>query len=283
MNRRTSSTRRLTKGAILLALGAILPMAPSAQAHAPDVRKAPFSMEVLVDGEPLQALRARGKTYIEAIEGSEYSIRLRNNTSRRVAIALSVDGLNTIDAKTTSAVAASKWILAPYQSITLDGWQTSASTARRFFFTTEESSYGAWLGRTSRLGVISAAVFREREPRPLPILHQGKEGTSRRGAAAESPGAADLRSESTAEPDDDLAATGIGRRIGHDVRRVPFDHEPAPAAVMEVRYEYRDALVRLGVLPDRQPPCDDPIARRERAHGFEELEFAPDPYATGCP
>ena len=53
-------------------------------------------------------------------------------------IALSVDGLNSIDAKTTSAREASKWILGPYESITIDGWQTSSSTARRFFFATEK-------------------------------------------------------------------------------------------------------------------------------------------------
>ena len=45
---------------------------------------------------------------------------------------------------------------------------TSRSTARQFFFTTEEKSYGAWLGKTRDLGVITAAFFRERRPQPVP-------------------------------------------------------------------------------------------------------------------
>ena len=38
-----------------------------------------------------------------------------------------------------------------------------------------------------------------------------------------------------------------------------------------------DALVRLGVLPAPYICDDDPLTRRERAHGFEDFEFAPAP------
>ena len=153
MNERIS--RRIVGGLFLLAF--LLCAAPaSATVREPE----PYSMEVLVDGIPLPEYIARSTNYIEAREGREYSIRLRNRTAGRIAIALSVDGLNSIDAKTTTARAGSKWILGPYQTITLDGWQTSSSTARRFYFTTEQDSYGAWLGKTRNLGVISAAVFR---------------------------------------------------------------------------------------------------------------------------
>ena len=44
-------------------------------------------------------------------------------------------------------------------------WQVSSTDARRFFFTTEEESYGAWLGRDANLGVIEAVVYREKKPR----------------------------------------------------------------------------------------------------------------------
>ena len=61
-----------------------------------------YSMEILVDGRPMEEHAARGRTYLEALEGRDYSIRLRNRTGTRVAVALSVDGLNTIDARTTT-------------------------------------------------------------------------------------------------------------------------------------------------------------------------------------
>src|ERR1041385_8027035 len=127
-----------------------------------------FEMDVLVDGRPVAEYAARGKTYIEAIKGAEYELRLRNSSPDRVAVALSVDGLNTIDARHTSAWNASKWVIEPYQTITISGWQMSTERARRFYFTNERDSYGAKLGQTANLGVISAVFFRERS-RPVPI------------------------------------------------------------------------------------------------------------------
>jgi len=248
-----------------------------------------YRLEVLVDGVPLSNYAARGTTYVEALEGREYSIRLTNRTSGRIAVALTVDGLNTIDAKTTTAGGASKWILGPHGSITLDGWQTGSSTARRFFFTTEEKSYGAWLGKTSNLGIVSAAVFREKRPVPAPIVrpeaksrsHGGRDradAPSMRGAAGEMERREKAMPQAEPPADDELAATGIGRELQHRVRRIAFEAESSPAAVLELRYEYRDALVRLGVLPRDWAQCEDPLDRRERARGFEDLDFAPDPY-----
>jgi len=270
---------------IVLSLVCCLAALPSAAAA--HVRQ-PYTMEILVDGAPLEVHAARRTRYVEASPGREYAIRLRNNTSSRVAIALSVDGLNTIDARTTSAEAASKWILGPHQEIVLDGWQTGPSTARRFFFTTEAESYGAWLGNTARLGGIAAVVFRERRPDPVVLFKDEREGgrSSRPGPRSRHDAPSGESAGSPSSPaalSDELAATGIGREVDHRVRRVAFEAEGAPAAHLEIRYEYRDALVRLGVLPERPSPCEDPLARRERARGFDGMDFAPDPWAPPCP
>ena len=106
-----------------------------------------FDLEVLVNGRPLEEYYARGRTYIEAIQGAEYELRVRNPSADRVAVALSVDGLNTVDARHTSAWNASKWVIEPYQSITISGWQMSTERARRFYFTNERDSYE--IGRAS--------------------------------------------------------------------------------------------------------------------------------------
>jgi hypothetical protein len=250
-----------------------------------------FSLEVLVDGVPLEEYPHRGRTYVEAIEEREYALRLTNRTSRRVAVALSVDGLNTIDAKSSPAREASKWILGPWESITLRGWQTGSDTARRFFFTTEEKSYGAWLGKTRNLGLIAAAVFRERLPEPRPVYGERIEMEEARPSAAAdadrrqgaAPQARKTRSSETGapvqpEPSKEMAATGIGREYGHRVHRVQFEADPAPPTMLELRYEYREALIRLGALQPDRPIWEDPLDRRERARAFEESDFAPDPY-----
>ncbi len=70
------------------------------------IRNDEFDVQVLVDGRPLEEYAARGRTYVQAIEGSEYELRIRNPFPFRVAVALSVDGLNSIDARHTSAWAA---------------------------------------------------------------------------------------------------------------------------------------------------------------------------------
>lgn len=221
-------------------------------------------IEILVDGTPRPEYFGRGNTYVEALRGKEYAIRITNPYPMRVAVALSVDGLNTIDARHTDARSARKWVLEPYQSIVISGWQTNDREARRFFFTNEQRSYGAWLGQTENLGVISAAFFRERPPVRIMEKEQPMmDGKARNGAASGAPAGAP-RAESQMRKDDDLAATGIGRGVDHPVTQVWLDLEDSPAATVNIRYEYRAALVSLGVLP----PYRDPMQRREQASGF---------------
>lgn len=277
----------LSAAALLLAAALV----PAGDALA--LERGGYSMEILVGGMPVYEYAARGTSYIEALKNREYSVRLRNRTAERIAIALSVDGLNSIDARTTTAGDARKWVLGPYETITLDGWQTSSATARRFFFTTEEKSYGNWLGRTQNLGLVAAAVFREkRQPTSIyGVPRLQREESQSRGDESNSPpapmgqaGGAEAEGrilprhpDDLPKKSDDLAATGIGQETSHPVREVFFDSEDSPTAVLDLRYEYRDSLVRLGVLPvdDR---CCDSLSRRERARGFQESGFAPDPF-----
>ena len=236
-----------------------------------------FQMDVVVNGRPLAEYYARGRTYVEALNGAEYELRVRNSTSDRVAVALSVDGLNTIDARHTSAWNASKWVIEPYQTITISGWQMSSERARRFYFTNERDSYGAKLGQTANLGVISAVFFRERRPitmvTPYPIYRdRDSEGLGRgqEAPSAKSSGEAarDKRAVVPVPDDDDYAATGIGRSVRHDVRWVNMDLESSAAGELTIRYEYYSALLRLGVVPRPQPREPYPLQRREDSRGF---------------
>lgn len=128
----------------------------------PVVAENGFSVEILVDGRPVTEYAARGRRYVEALENAEYELRIHNPTGSRVAVALAVDGLNSIDARHTSAWDAHKWVIEPYGTIHVRGWQMSSENARSFYFTTERDSYAAKLGQTSNLGLITAVFFRER-------------------------------------------------------------------------------------------------------------------------
>ena len=262
--------------AYLMAVCLALAAGPRAAVSASPVPHAVGDVDILVDGALQPRYAHGGRWYVEARKGREYAIRLRNPYAVRVAVALSVDGLNTIDARQTTAAAARKWVLEPYQTVTISGWQTSQSDARRFEFTTEARSYGQALGKTANLGVISAVFFKERTP---PILSDRSSDYRGRGApAAPSSAPAEQEAVSAAVGEskarDEYAATGMGRRTDHAVTEVWLDLEDAPAETVNIRYEFRPQLVRLGILPPA--PTADPLQRRERARGFEP-GFSPEP------
>ena len=143
-------------------------------------------------------------TYIEVQRDRSYSLVINNPLPVRVAVAVSIDGLNVIDGKRTTPSKARKWIIRPYSSITLRGWQTGPSALRRFVFTDKEESYAQWKEHrdnknySRNLGVIGIAYFWSsaelygRLRPPTPFSHRRYERTpydamkeERRAAARE--------------------------------------------------------------------------------------------------
>src|ERR1044072_3173818 len=234
----------LTLAVAMLLLTMTITLAPAQNSSAQRVTKRmpypTFELEVLVDGRPLTEYRNHGRTYVEAERGAEYELRLRNSSPDRVAVALSVDGLNTIDALQTSAWNASKWVIEPYQTITIGGWQMSSERARRFYFTTERDSYAGKLGQDGDFGVVSAVVFRGRNRR-VPITRPSEESSSSAGAQPQ------LRAEASRGND---AATGIGRSVKNDVREIDMDLDSRPAAELTLRYDYSREYSRGRYCPE---------------------------------
>jgi hypothetical protein len=251
-----------------------------------------FTVEVLIGGRPAAEYFARGRRYVEALDNAEYELRIHNPTGSRVAVALSVDGMNTIDARHTGAWDAHKWVIEPYGTISVRGWQMSSENARRFYFTTERDSYGAKIGQTANLGVIAAVFFRERKLIVITPVTPGRreEKSINRGedtprnqpvpSTAESAGTANRdvaksKPDAYPPPDDESAATGIGRSIENGVTWIKMDLDPRPAGEVTIRYEFRAGLVRLGIVP-RDYPRPDVLNRREKAEGFEP-KYCPQP------
>jgi hypothetical protein len=247
-----------------------------------------FEMEVLVNGSTAPKYFQSGKVYIEAVKNQEYSIRLTNPLNRRMAVALAVDGLNSIDARTSDALSAKKWVLGPYETITINGWQVNQQQARKFFFTTEARSYGQWLGKTQNLGIISAVFYCERSQwnesqeinRSAPKEDSSERRSSNRDARQNSPQTSAGAASEAAPPAapsqkkaEDYAATGIGQRTQHEVHWVSMELESIPAATLNLRYEFRPVLVSMGILPAL--PGQDVLSRREQARGF--TNYCPEP------
>lgn len=281
--------QRVILGAAALTLACALP-ALAAQTGG-------YGLSVVINGSAVPEYAARGRVYIEALKGQNFTLRLSNPTGERVAVALSVDGRNVVDARHTSAREATKWILEPWQTLEIPGWQISGETSRRFFFTETSRSYAKWLGDTSNVGTIEAIFFRERRRRVAqPIAGVEKDqapGANRERASGYDamggmgPGSSEPSPAPSAEPQaaqrdaaskiqagaaaDSYAATGIGERSSFPVTWVDFQEDPAPAATIALRYEFRTELVRLGVLSN-----EGDLWAREKAQGFDR-KYAPSP------
>ncbi len=260
--------------AVLFTLTLVLAAAPSLFAG----RRDAFELSVIVDGCETPEYEHGGRLYVEALKGRNFTLRIVNPTGERVAVALSVDGRNVVDAKRTGALEATKWILSPGQSLEIPGWQISGETSRKFFFTETARSYAKWLGDTRNVGTIEAVFFRERPreasgtigvPEANGQLREESRGDGSR-AAPRAAGAA--AAPPPGRESDHFAATGIGERARFPVRWISFDEDPVPVAKIAVRYEFHRELVQLGVLPRG----DDALSARERARGFEP-SYAPDP------
>ena len=279
--------QRVILGAAALTLACTLP-ALAAQTGG-------YGLSVVINGSAVPEYGARGRVYVEALKGQTFTLRLSNPTGERVAVALSVDGRNVVDASHTSAREATKWILEPWQTLEIPGWQISGDTSRRFFFTETSRSYAKWLGDTSNIGTIEAIFFREKRRRVAqPIAGVEKDqvrGANReRASGLDAPGGPETAQAMPAPSaeaqapsrdakaqvqagaaSDSYAATGIGERSSFPVTWVDFQEDPAPAATIALRYEFRPELVRLGVLSN-----EGDLWAREKAQGFDR-KYAPSP------
>lgn len=230
-------------------------------------------------GETLSIHRHRGRNYIEGRTGNEYAVRVRNCTGERMLAVLSVDGVNAVTGETASPDQ-SGYVIEPWGYVTVQGWRKSLDRTAAFYFSDPQASYANRTGRPDDVGVIGVALFRER---PLPRgrgWHSGeawndaqRPGSDTAGAVAQS-----RRAEAAAEASAPLAegpslGTGHGRNEYSPAQRVAFERaSPRPEEIVALRYERRETLVAMGVLP---PPRR--VANR-RPDPFPGVPgFVPDP------
>jgi hypothetical protein len=219
------------------------------------------------DGRVLPVYAKDGRHWVVGTPGREYSIRIRNTGGARVLAVTSVDGVNVVTGETASP-AQSGYVLDGYGNVEIAGWRKSLARTASFYFTELPDSYAARTGRPDNVGVIGVALFRER---PQPIARPdavgklagevARESTSPAPAAAPEAqaagNAASKRAETFADERTRGAAqagvplgTGHGRSESSRAEVVRFERETAyPAETITIRYDRRESLVAMGVLP----------------------------------
>jgi hypothetical protein len=246
----------------LMMLLALLPCAARAQS--------PLALSVEVSGRETPLYPARdgsGRLYLEARAGATYAVRLRNTSGERLAVALDVDGANVIDGRIPASTQERMYVLDPYGTTFIQGWRSSLSEVHLFTFVDEAQSYASRTGQANgHLGWIEAKVYRERRPvwrgkvqeapapPAAPAPAQDEKAAQDSVAPAVPPGTAGAPTRS-------YPGTGWGAATDDRVVEVAFDPEPYPCQRLTLRYEYRGALLALGVLPR---PVRDRLLERER-------------------
>lgn len=180
------------------------------------------------------------RAYLEAIQGKNYAIQVRNRNNRRIGLVIAVDGRNIISGdKSYLRRNERMYILEPYQEATYRGWRTSQHRINQFYFTDAEDSYaGAWSDYTA-MGVIAVAVYpqkQEYQPWSLPGKEGAREKNSRQAPRILS------------EP-----GTGFGDKEWSPSRKVDFEPAEEPLAKYFIKYEWREALCRKGIIACRSP------------------------------
>lgn len=229
-------------------------------------------VQVRIEGEAAPLLLAPGREdrrYVQAFAGRRYAIVLRNTTDRRVAVVLSVDGLNVLNGERSALDPdESMYVLAPREVATIQGWRTSLDEVRRFTFVDERRSYAERTGQANDdMGWIRIASFRERqmwrETRREPF-HWFNGGAPPVGDAAP-PSAKGAPAPLARGEEGSVPGTGWGERREDRVRSTTFLVDGDAVDRLVLRYEYASGLQALGVLPS-SPRWRDRLA--ERDHGF---------------
>lgn len=132
-----------------------------------------YEIEILVNGKPITEYAHKGNTYVEGRKGSEYSIRIRNNTNTRIVAITSVDGLNVLTGEPASSQD-SGFVLNAYETIEVPGWKLNNAEGAKFTFSDPGGSYSVQAEQgDNNLGLIGLKVFKEK-PRyigiPTPVI-----------------------------------------------------------------------------------------------------------------
>jgi len=107
-----------------------------------------------------------GRRLVEGGKGGRYSIVVKNRSKSALEIVASVDGLDVQDGKTAS-FSKRGYIIAPGNTLEIEGFRTSSSTVAAFKFSSVSNSYANMKhGDTRNVGVIGIAVFTKKGVNP---------------------------------------------------------------------------------------------------------------------
>lgn len=120
---------------------------------------------ILVNGNSVAKYHKDGKVYVEAKEGSEYEISIKNHGSSRILAVTSVDGLNVLTGE-QSSTEDSGYVIGGYSACRIKGFRYNDERVGAFKFVKKSQSYAKSKkdGSVVNCGVIGVVVYEEHQP-----------------------------------------------------------------------------------------------------------------------
>jgi hypothetical protein len=128
-------------------------------------------LSVRVNGNAVATYTHEGKTFVEAKDGTQYHLHVKNRNLHRVKVVLSVDGINIVSGKpATGEQEETGYILEPNESQTFKGYRLDDDSVAAFKFTKAEGGYAqVEQGLKGTTGIIGCKVWKEKVAAPVPV------------------------------------------------------------------------------------------------------------------
>ena len=153
-----------------------------------DMYKDKYELNVLVNGKPIREYFHNNKFFIEAKNGTEYSLKLKNHSHKKIMAVISVDGVEVLKGGKASE-AESGYIVNPYSSINIQGYRIDDNNVATFKFSDGKTSYATQVEQkfneekleqvkkgeiapAKNNGIIGIRIWEEKEPLVIPEWKQ---------------------------------------------------------------------------------------------------------------
>lgn len=139
-----------------------------------------YVFSVKINGKDAKEYLHGGETYIEGRSKSEFELHFKNNTSTKVKVVFSVDGLSVMDGKTASDKS-SGYVVGAWNDIVVPGWRIDSGKVAKFVFRPQGEKNDATYVENLKAegfdvdagnqGVIGCMVFKEKYQPPKITYH----------------------------------------------------------------------------------------------------------------
>lgn len=220
-------------------------------------------LSVTVLGIECPIYNHKGFQYIAVVPGTEYELKVKNNSYRRILAVPSVDGINTLTGKEATKDSTG-YVISGNSTLNIKGWTINENEVSAFKFSNERNYATYVTGHSNNVGVLSILVFEEKvnlykdfyeidkpykpwcdkpvinpPEYPRSRFHYGKDSVTRSIACS-------------ASTSDNKVGTDWGSKQNFNTKNVTFDKSEA-FKQYTIYYDTYNNLVAKGVIVESSP------------------------------